>query len=166
MVSKICGSSIKVFQSANCTIIIAVILCALTAVCGIMAFTAACQKYGINLENLQATKNALEGFLVGCDTIEGIAARKLSAPYSVLPTCSDVTSKIENVTTEIAELMKNAPRNMITAVTSSWSTATLLAGGICAGIYSIKSRGGLESKSQKYKNKYLKLRKITSSEQK
>ena len=151
------GSRQKGGEMTKCTLILATILCSISAVGGIMAFTAACQKYGVTLENLQAAKQSLEGYLVGCETIEGIAARKLGAPYSLLPTCSDVTSKIENITVEIAELMKQAPGNIVTAATNGWHVATLLAGGICAGICSIK--GGSKNKSKKYRKQIRKTNK-------
>jgi len=152
------GSKQKGGEMANCTFILATILCTLTTVGGIMAFTAACQKYGVSLESLQAAKKSLEGYLIGCDTIEGIAARKLGAPYSIIPTCSDTTAKIESITVEIAELMKNAPGNMITAATNGWTTATLIAGGICTAVCSIR-KGGSKKKSKRHRKHMRKTKK-------
>jgi hypothetical protein len=153
------GSRQKGGEMTKCTLILATILCSISTVGGIMAFTAACQKYGVTLENLQAAKQSLEGYLVGCDTIEGIAARKLGAPYSLLPTCSDVTSKIEHITVEIAELMKKAPGNIVIAATQGWHVATLLAGGICAGVGICSKKGGFKNKSKNYRKQIRKTKK-------
>lgn len=147
---------------AKCTTVLAGILCAMTAVGGIMAFSAACNKYGVTLEQLQAAKKALEVSLAGCDTVEGIAARKLAANYSVIPSCSDVTSKIENVAVEIAELMKKAPGTFISAATNSWGAATAAAGTLCAGIcYLTKKDGGKKSRKNKKTKRSRKQRRIT-----
>ena len=153
------GSRQKGGDMSKCAMILATLLCVIGTAGGALAFAVACKKYNISLENLEAAKKTLEGYLVGCETIEGIALRKVGEPYSILPTCSDVTLKIEKIAVEISELMKKAPGGFMTAALQGWTVAVSIATTICAGVCSMK-KGGLKNKSKKYRKKGSKSRKL------
>ena len=148
---------------ASCTTVLAGVLCAMTAVGGIMAFSAACHKYGVNLEQLEKAKDTLKVSLTGCGTAEGVAARMLASKYSTIPSCSDVTSKIENITLEIAELMKTAPKSVIATASKGWDSAVAAAGIICGGLCMLtkKRDGGKKSRNNKKSKKSRKQRRKT-----
>jgi hypothetical protein len=167
LISKKKGGSQKggKVDLASCTTVLAGVLCATATIGGIWAFTVACQKYGVTLHQLQSAKDVLEKSLVGCGTVEGVAARKLAANYSPIPACSDITLKIENVVTEIAELMKKAPGNILSAASNGWIAATVAAGAICktisAGECYLNKEGGKKSRTSKKSKKSRKQRRKT-----
>lgn len=146
---KTTGGGVNEEEQKRCTILIAILLVVATTGLSLWTLRTAITRYNIDVNTLENARKVLEASIQGCDKVEIVAARKISAAYTGIPTCSDATERIEELTVKLQDLAQKVPGFALDSFAKGWGAAMTAAAAICAGLNVCLNRGGKHKKTRK-----------------